>query len=87
MILGRVPIDDINPNIMTDAKKRLLKKLGIKNYDISHYKSGKHHLISKTKLNVLKTVMAAELYTSDKFVPLNSSKIKQQEKYLVIKGF
>lgn len=87
-ILGRVKYDVENcSGILTPDKKKLLKNLGVKKWDFSHYTKGSFKLISKKKLALMKKVIESDIVQSGQFIPLNPDKKINAEIILIERGF
>lgn len=89
-ILGRVTFDVLDYKnscgFLTDDKKKLLKNLGIKKWDFSHYVKGSFKLISKKKLALMKIVIDSDIVSTGEFVPLNSDQKLGTEIVLIKRG-
>lgn len=86
-ILGRVKYDVENcSGILTPDKKKLLKNLGVKKWDFSHYTKGSFKLISKKKLALMKQVIESDVIHSGEFIPLNSDRKINAEIILIERG-
>lgn len=86
-ILGRVNYDVENcSGVLTVDKKKLLKNLGVKKWDFSHYTKGSFKLISKKKLSLMQKVINSDIVSSGQFLPLNSEKEFKAEIILIERG-
>ena len=86
-ILGRVNYDVENcSGVLTDDKKKLLKTLGVKKWDFSHYTRGSFNLISKKKLALMNKIIESDIVISGQFIPLNSEKKINAEIVLIERG-
>jgi ribosomal protein L35 len=84
-VLGTIPFEE-QKEIITPEIKQVLKKIGVKNYDLSHFKARRFHLISKKKLKQIRFLLNASVVPAGEFKPLNGDTKKMQGKVLVIKG-
>lgn len=86
-VLGRVRYDVKDcSGLLTDDKKKLLKNLGIKKWDFSHYTKGSFNLISKKKLALMKKIIESDIVISGEFLPLDSDKKINAEIVLIERG-
>lgn len=90
-ILGRVTFDVLDYKnscgFLTDDKKKLLKNLGIKKWDFSHYNKGRFDLISKKKLALMKKIIDTNIVCKSEFIPFNPEKKILAEKLIIEWGF
>ncbi|MCE7856892.1 MAG: hypothetical protein DYG97_10160 [Ignavibacteria bacterium CHB3] len=87
-ILGRVIYDVENcSGVLTADKKKLLKNLGVKKWDFSHYNKGRFDLISKKKLALMKKIIDTNIVCKSEFIPFNPEKKILAEKLIIEWGF